>query len=324
MSNILITSAGRRVSLVKAFQAELKKHLSDNSAVFCTDVKPELSAACNVSDKYYRVPPATNDNYIDSLLDISLANNVKVIVPTIDTELKILAQNKNRFLENGIICLCPDLDFVNICRDKRLTNEFFITRNIEVPQEYTRDNYRFPLFIKPFDGSSSKNIHIINNLKDLSEDLLKNPDLMFLEYITPGKFDEYTLDIYYNRNSKICCIVPRLRIEIRTGEISKGITLKNSLITFIKEKLDNISSIVGCITLQLFADKDISQVFGIEINPRFGGGYPLSYNAGANFPSFIIREYILDEEISYTEDWQENMLMLRYDDEIIINNFSPK
>ena len=57
---------------------------------------------------------------------------------------------------------------------------------------------------------------------------------------------------------------------------------------------------------------------GIEINPRFGGGYPLSYNAGGNFPELLIREYFLNEAIEYFDNWKDDMLMLRYDDAVYI------
>ena len=59
----------------------------------------------------------------------------------------------------------------------------------------------------------------------------------------------------------------------------------------------------------------------IEINPRFGGGYPLSYAAGANFPKMIIQEYILDEDINFVDDWVENLLMLRYDSNVFVNDY---
>lgn len=68
-------------------------------------------------------------------------------------------------------------------------------------------------------------------------------------------------------------------------------------------------------------NKDTKRIIGIEINPRFGGGFPLSYQAGANYPKFLIQEYLLNETIEYTNEWEDNLLMLRYDDEILIRNY---
>ena len=91
MFNILITSAGRRVSLVKNFQKYSK--------VFCCDMNPTLSAACQVSDGYFKVPRVTDKNYLEVLFDICKQNDIKIIIPTIDTELEILAKAKEKFLK---------------------------------------------------------------------------------------------------------------------------------------------------------------------------------------------------------------------------------
>lgn len=90
------------------------------------------------------------------------------------------------------------------------------------------------------------------------------------------------------------------------------------MVSFLKERMDYIPGVVGCICIQLFYNEMTHKVFGIEINPRFGGGYPLSYYAGANFPEFLLREYFLNESLSYTDSWKNNTLMLRYDSEVIV------
>ena len=79
-----------------------------------------------------------------------------------------------------------------------------------------------------------------------------------------------------------------------------------------------MKGVVGCICIQLFYRENDKDVVGIEINPRFGGGYPMSYHAGANFPQFIVEEYLMDKTINYTEDWRNNTLLLRYDSEVIV------
>ena len=106
----------------------------------------------------------------------------------------------------------------------------------------------------------------------------------------------------------------------RDGEISKGKTLKNILVSYLKEKMHTVEGAIGCLTAQFFLNESTNRIVGIEINPRFGGGYPLSYLAGANFPAWIIQEYLLNKEIKYSESWENNLLMLRYDNEIIIKN----
>ena len=114
--------------------------------------------------------------------------------------------------------------------------------------------------------------------------------------------------------------MPRKRIEVRDGEVEKGKTEKNILVDFIKKKLPHIKGAQGCLTAQFFKHMTTDRILGIEINPRFGGGYPLSYYAGANFPKWIIQEYLLNQSITPNDDWEDNLLMLRYSKEILIHN----
>jgi carbamoyl-phosphate synthase large subunit len=87
---------------------------------------------------------------------------------------------------------------------------------------------------------------------------------------------------------------------------------------FLKDRLGHIEGCVGCICVQLFFHPDTKDMVGIEINPRFGGGYPLSYMCGGNFPELLIREYFLGETVEYFDTWKEGMLMLRYDDAVYV------
>lgn len=318
--NILITSAGQRVSLVRAFQTEIKREFQ-YSKVYTVDMNPKLAPACVISDGYRKVNRVTDINYIDDLIEICEEWEIKLIIPTIDTELIILSQNKEKFSKLGIDIVVSDEKFVSICRDKRLTNLFFIDKNIDIPKQYDKSNFQYPLFIKPYDGSLSKDIFLINKKDELTEFHMQNSKLMFMEYIDSNHYDEFTIDAYYDRNNELKSVVPRKRIAVRSGEISKGLTLNNYLVEFVKEKLSVINGAIGCLTIQVFFSEKKLRVVGIEINPRFGGGYPLSYLAGANFPKWIIEEYLLDRSISYFDKWESNLLMLRYDDEVLVHNY---
>lgn len=316
--NILITSAGQRVSLVRAFQKELKT-MYPKAQVLTTDMVPQLSAACNVSDKYFQVKRVTDPEYIDELFLLCKNNNIKMIVPTIDTELLVLAQNKDKFHRSGIHAIISDASFVEKCRDKRKTNLFFRERSIQVPEEVDKNNPKFPLFIKPYNGSLSADTFIVHSPEDLRDFHLIDEKFLFMEYINKIEYDEYTVDMYFDKTNHVKCIVPRKRILVRAGEINKGITSKNIIVSFLKEKLGFIEGAIGCLTVQVFLNKITEQIIAIEINPRFGGGYPLSYRAGANYPLWLIKEYFNNETIHYTEDWEDQMLMLRYDDEVIVH-----
>ena len=124
--------------------------------------------------------------------------------------------------------------------------------------------------------------------------------------------------MYYGRDNEVKSIVPRERVAIRAGEINKGYTRKNFIVDFVRNRMSYVDGVVGCICMQLFYDDQTNDVIGIEINPRFGGGYPLSYASGANFPVYLIKEYLLHEDLEYSDAWKDNLLMLRYDDAVFI------
>jgi carbamoyl-phosphate synthase large subunit len=318
--NILITSAGRRVSLVKAFKKEISRYIPGGK-IFTVDMRPELSSACRISDGYFPVIKATDPLYTEVLIDICRKNNIKLIIPTIDTELIPLGRNKELFSSNDIEVVISSLDVILMCRDKRKVHAFFDSIGLSRPREIDIKKPEFPLFAKPVDGSSSIGAGIINDPTQLSESLIRNSSMLFMEYLSPEQYVEFTVDLYFDRKHYLKCAVPRERIEVRTGEVSKGLTRRDDLYDLICSMFAFCPGFKGCITLQIFRKNETNEVLGIEINPRFGGGYPLSYHAGANYPEYLIREYLMDESILFFDNWSKDMLMLRYDDEIIINDY---
>jgi len=315
--NLLITSAGQRVALVRGFQETLKRFFPE-AKVFTTDMNPRLAPAAYVSGKCFVVPRCTSEDYIETLLTLCIENGIGMIVPTIDTELTILSANKDVFAKQGIFVSVSDFDFIMMCRDKRNTGEFFEKHGIRVPEAIDKYHPIFPLFAKPYDGSLSTNLHYIKNAEELTTEILEDPKLLFMEYIDKEVYKEYTVDMYYGKDNKVKCIVPRERIKIRAGEINKGLTEKEPLTQYLYDRLETIEGCVGCICIQLFLHPQACDVVGIEINPRFGGGYPQTYAAGGNYPEYLIREYFLGEEIKYNDVWKDHLLMLRYDDAVYV------
>ena len=315
--NILITSAGKRVALTKYFKETLNRFFPD-AKVFITDMNPEMASVSYVCDRSFKVPRVTAPEYSEVLMKICEENEVGLVIPTIDTELLLLADLKEEFLNKGIHLIVSDKLFITMCRDKRNTGAFFESKGMRVPKLVDKNHPTFPLFAKPYDGSLSTNLHYIKTADELTLEILNDPKLLFMEYIDKSVYKEYTVDMYYGKDNKVKCIVPRERIEIRAGEINKGRTAKNEIVDFIKDKLGYIEGCIGCICMQLFFHPETKNMVGIEINPRFGGGYPLSYACGGNYPELLIREYFLGEDVEYFDNWKDGMLMLRYDDAIFV------
>ncbi len=319
MNNILITSAGRRVSLVRFFQKELKRFFPE-AKVFTTDLNPDFSAACAVSDKAFAISRVTDPNYIDQLLTLAKAQKVGMIIPTIDTELLVLAQNRELFKQNGIEVIVSDESLVSVFRDKRKTHTFFDEHNIGRASEFSKTEFSLPIYIKPYDGSRSVDNYVILSENQLTDYHFANEKLMFLEYLEHSNHTEFTIDLYYDKNGDLKSFIPRQRIEVRDGEVNKAVTRIPEFYDALSLKLASVKGFRGCITFQVFVNKSNGNLYGIEINPRFGGGYPLSYLSGGNFPEWLIREYFLHEKIDKCDTWEKDLMMLRYDDEVLVRN----
>ena len=132
-------------------------------------------------------------------------------------------------------------------------------------------------------------------------------------------FDEYTVDAYFDRTGVLRCFVPRQRLETRAGEVSKGVTRKNHVYEYLHAKLPALKGARGCITLQLLSNAKSGRFAALEINPRFGGGYPLSYSAGAQYPGWLIDEYLLERDVEFLDSWESDLMMLRYDAKVLVH-----
>jgi carbamoyl-phosphate synthase large subunit len=173
------------------------------------------------------------------------------------------------------------------------------------------------LFLKPWDGSAGRGNAVANNRSELSFYVKRIPNAICQELV---KGDEYTCDVYVDFVGDVRCVVPRRRIEIRAGEVSKGQIVKNThIMTEAARLVEKLGAGPGVITLQLFLTNDDKVKF-IEINPRFGGGAPLSIKAGANFPKWILQELSGQKPRIRPGGFKDNLIMLRYDSEVWLDD----
>ncbi|MDR3572612.1 MAG: ATP-grasp domain-containing protein [Anaerolineaceae bacterium] len=317
--NILFTSAGRRVSLIQHFRQALYS-LQVPGRIITAD-KQKNAPAFLLGDIRKLVPSVTDLNYLEELMGICRDYGVRLLIPLIDTELNLLATYQEDFAAMGVTVLVSSPEANRICFDKRNTYQFFKsigmgTAAIYDPEALLRDSEtKYPLFLKPADGSCSIGATKINNAREL--EFFKNyiPNCIVQEYLSGN---EFTLDVLADFQGRVRTVVPRLRLETRAGEISKGITVKDAaIIAAGKEVVDSLPGAVGCITVQCFKTPDGDIKF-TEINPRFGGGIPLSIKAGADFPRWIIEMLRGNDPQIGLDDWQEDLVMLRYDDELFV------
>ena len=315
--NVLLLSVGRRVELLKEFK-KAAKELNILSNIVTADIS-NTAPASFFADKAYIIPRIGDDNYIASIIDICNKESINLIVPTIDTELLILSENREKIEKNTKAkVLVSDVNVIKICRNKTHSQKFFEENHFGVPKQIDinftgNQNLKFPMFIKPEDGSSSVNTFKVENMEELQffSKYIKKPIIQ--EYIIGT---EYTVDAFLNFSSEIISIVPRERIATRGGEIIKGRIVKDKRIIDDVTRLLKILKPIGQITIQCM--KTVDEIKYIEINPRFGGGAPMSIKAGANSCKNLYK-LLQGKSLDYTEDYRENIMFLRFDDAIMLN-----
>ncbi len=317
--NILFTCAGRRVALLKCFRESLEK-LNVRGMLLAADITPAASAF-QAADEGLIVPRVDDDRYITALLEIAGSRRIGLIVPTTDRDLMLLARNRDRFAEAGCTVMIGSERSVGLCRDKLRTPE--VLAQAGLAEVRTVDYAAFlaepfyPVFCKPAGGSGGRGSAVVGDEAQLQALLTMHGrenverGYVFQQYF-PGR--EYTIDVYRARDGRVISVVPRQRLEVRSGEVQQAVTVHDAeLIDSARRLADHLGDIWGVFCCQCRrAPGDVARFF--EVNPRFGGGVPLSIAAGADMPSYIISE-VLDEPMeAEVGHFTENLMMLRYDD----------
>lgn len=282
--NILVTSAGRRTSLVLAFQEAGRPY---GVKVLAADLDP-LAPAFACADAAFRVPKVADPAYLPTLLRIAREQAVGLVVPTIDPELGGLAEVAQDFLAEGIAVMVSTPGFVAICRDKWKTFRTFQAEGIAVPASWLPnrlDTLPEELFLKPREGSASQNAFPCRRV-DLDRMLPLVPNPIVQEWLDGP---EVTMDAMLDFQGRPLHYVARERIRTLAGESIQGVTLdKPDLDGWVERVLVACARLGarGVITLQAFLTERGPVL--TEINPRFGGGFPLARAAGGDYPAWLL------------------------------------
>jgi len=304
--NILLTSVGRRSYMVHYF----KEALEGNGIVHAANSVETY--AMKIADKSVLTPLIYDNDYIEFLLEYCFKNNISVIIPLFDIDLLVLAKNKNKFVENNIIVIVSDIDFVKICNDKWLTYTFLTKNGFKAPlsflsinealQAIERRKINFPLITKPRWGMGSIGIFQADNKEELGilyNKTLKTINESYLKYESQQSPEEsviiqeklvgveYGIDIFNNLNGEILACVPKKKLEMRAGETFSAEIIEDKKLLKIGEKLSQLTKHIGNLDVDFVLMKN--KFYILEMNCRFGGQYPFSHLAGVNFPKAIIK-----------------------------------
>jgi carbamoyl-phosphate synthase large subunit len=313
---VMFSSAGRRGELIGCFRRDAKA-IGVDLYVVATDSHPELSAACQIADVSYRVPRCTEAGFVEATLAICRKENVDMVIPMIDTELQGLSAAAEKFDAIGTRVVISSGEVIAIARDKLKTSEVLKQAGVQVPRtapllEVLKDcsGWAWPLILKPRGGSSSVGIIYVESPADLGRAALTQK----AQYIAQERWfgDEYTVNMFFDKEGDLCCVVPHKRIETRGGEVSKGRTERlqifNDMAHLVAKALPGAR---GPLCFQAIRN-DRNQAAVFEINARFGGGYPLAHQAGAHFPRWLLQE-ASSGFATASNDWRAGVTMLRYD-----------
>lgn len=310
---ILLSSAGRRVELLRCFQADAQA-LNLSPRVVATDCEPAWSAACAAADRHYGVPPVTDPGFIPRMLEICASERVDLVVPTIDPELRPLARARPEFEAVGTAVAISAPGVVMLAGDKLMTARVLAEGGVPVPRTDLpavvlagAGGWPWPLLLKPRGGSASAGIRILAAPAELAP--FGTRDDHVVQELVRGP--EYTVNLFFDAAGRLRTAVPHRRWEIRAGEVAKGETGHLPALEAAVARLgDLLHGARGALCCQAIVTDEGPQIF--ELNARFGGGYPLAHAAGATFSRWLIEE-TLGLPSTCHDRWRAGLRMLRYD-----------
>lgn len=309
----MFTCGGRRVALLEAFRRAMGE-LSVTGKLLVTDIT-DTSPAFHKADEGLLVPSVGRIEYIPALLEVVKKHRVGLIVPLTDLDLRSLSRQQAKFSDLGCQVMVGPQQTIEVCRDKSRTSELLATAGVSSIPTFTLPEFWespfYPCFVKPIRGSAGVGTGVIKSAKQLRAHVATFGDFLIVQQYVPGP--EFTIDVYRSRDGQVRSVVPRQRLVVRSGEVEKGITVKDDEIIAATVKVAGLlEGMWGVFCCQCRRDDDGQPRF-FEINPRFGGGVPLSIAAGADLPLYLLQEVLGLPITAEMGQFTDRLLMMRYD-----------
>lgn len=313
MSNVLVPCGGRWVGLVlRLKRAMMGSPALQGGSLFVADCDT-LNPAGSFVDGTLVVPPVAHSDYVESLFQLCVAHDVRVVVPHLDIDLDRLAPRQRRFADAGIALVCADADLVELCRDKSRFQQFAHEEGLPQPRSYAAEELRddcFPLFAKRGRGCASAGSGVCRSLAEASAALQRYPDLIFQELV---ERPEVSVDGYVSAQGRCTVRVPRLRERVIGGEAVQSRTFRDAAVANLADR--TIAALArrgfrGPLNVQVFSGE---QPLLIEVNARLGSASVLADQAtdGRYFTS-VLREACGDVAEGEPDDYRDGLQLFRY------------
>lgn len=304
--NILLTCAGRRNYLVRYFQ----EALAGKGSVYAIDSSPYASAL-HEADHALVVPPISDPNYIDVLVEICRTHDIRLVFSLNDLELPLLARQKERLIQVGALPVISDSQVIDLCFDKWASDRFLAELGIDRPKTFlTLDDAKqaiaagqleLPVVVKPRWGTASLLIEYPQSVAELeltyqlNQLRLKRTFLaevsskesekgILIQEMMPGT--EYGLDVINDLDGRYVTTFVKQKLGMRSGETDRACTVLFEQLSALGQTIGEALGHIGNLDCDVFVSE--GRISVLELNPRFGGGYPFSHLAGANLPAALI------------------------------------
>lgn len=336
--NILFTCAGRRNYLINYF----KEALQGQGQVVAAD-RQVCAPALADADIAIQVPNIYDKTYIPTIIDIVKKHNIRAVISLNDLELPVLSARKKEIERFGAKVIVSDEQVIEISFDKWETVKFLNEIGLKSPKTFASlseakeaiqaGELRFPLVLKPRWGSASVGIDFIESEKEL--DLAYQLQTIrlkrsFLANILSDKClstailiqekiqgTEYGMDVLNDFEGNYVGTFVRKKLSMRAGETDKAISVIDERFNQIGEIIGKNLKHIGNLDCDVFESN--GELYVLELNPRFGGGYPFSHEAGINTAAIYLEWLKGNTDISQFSNYKEGIMFSKCDKLLRIN-----
>lgn len=317
--DVLITSASRKVLLVRAFREAIAR--LGGGRVLATDLSP-WAVALREADGTVELPRADDAGFGDAVERLCESEGVGLVVPTRDDELPVFAGMRDRLARAGTMVLVSGAASIAACRDKVRFAQAVAAVGLDTPRVHPGRDVPMPAFVKPRTGAGARHavaVHTVEALHAATREI----EAMGGEPVVQELIDapEFTIDVYLDRSSRPISCIPRERIVVVGGESVVSRTVIDQDLSNATIRLCVALGLTGHVTVQAFRTAD--RIAFIEVNPRFGGAANLGFAAGAPTPEFAIREARGETLTPRLGEYEPGLVMLRYAEDRFVRDSSP-
>ena len=302
MTAVLFTCTGQRVDIVEAFRAA-------GGTTIATDAD-RLAPALYRADRFELVPRFDDPGYVAALRGLVERHDVKLIVPLTDIDQLTLARHRDQL---GALLLLPEEEVVERLGDKYLAHSLLEEHGLPspptwLPTEVLAD-LRFPVLVKARHGFGSRHIYRCENERELDFFLRYTPADSCVQQFCLG--EEFSIDVFCDWDGRCVNAIPRTMIESKGGESIKGITIVDWPLIEFGRRVAETLGLVGPANIQCFRESDGAH-YVTDINPRFGGGFPLPTAAGSRYPELALALARGERPGPRLGEFREGVVMTRY------------